>query len=503
MRHCARDTDRREAPSEREQHQRRRGDRGGRVRRHVPAVPDARGRLRRRGARDRRRRGRHVVLEPVPGRPLRHPQRRLLLQLGPRTPGANGPGRSATPPSPRSSGTPNSSPTSTTCGATSASTPASSRPPGTTTRSAGRSTPTTAPTSRRSSTSWPRAACRCRRSPDIEGTDRFAGEVYFTSTWPHDGVDFTGKRVAVIGTGSSAVQSIPLIAEQAEQLTVFQRTPNFSIPARNGPISEERIGGVPGRSRGLPRGGPPLGCRRATRRSPSRARSWCPTRNARPVTRRCGRPASYSASPARSTTRSTNAEANDTLCELHPRQDPLDRATIPRSPRRCARRTTTSAPSGRAWTPTTTRPTTCHTSASSTCARTPITTITETGIDTAAESFEFDAIVFATGFDAMTGAIVGVDITGRDGVALKDKWAHGPGDVPRADDLRVPEPVHDHRARQPIGAVEHDGVDRAARRLDQPTRSTTSASTTSTRSNRPTPPRRNGSSTTTSSPISR
>ena len=77
--------------------------------------------------------------------------------------------------------------------------------------------------------------------PDIEGTDRFAGEVYFTSTWPHEGVDFTGKRVAVIGTGSSAVQSIPLIAEQAEQLTVFQRTPNFSIPARNGPISDERL----------------------------------------------------------------------------------------------------------------------------------------------------------------------------------------------------------------------------------------------------------------------
>ena len=77
--------------------------------------------------------------------------------------------------------------------------------------------------------------------PDIEGTDRFGGEVYFTSTWPHDGVDFTGKRVAVIGTGSSAVQSIPLIAAEADQLTVFQRTPNFSIPARNGPISDERM----------------------------------------------------------------------------------------------------------------------------------------------------------------------------------------------------------------------------------------------------------------------
>src|SRR3546814_12577166 len=78
--------------------------------------------------------------------------------------------------------------------------------------------------------------CRSvRKAPDIEGSDRFRGEVYFTSRWPHEGVDFTGKRVGVIGTGSSAVQSIPLIAEQASELTVFQRTPNFSIPAHNGP----------------------------------------------------------------------------------------------------------------------------------------------------------------------------------------------------------------------------------------------------------------------------
>ena len=70
------------------------------------------------------------------------------------------------------------------------------------------------------------------KEPDIEGIDRFIGEKYFTSRWPHAPVDFTGKRVAVIGTGSSGVQSIPLIARQARQLVVFQRTPSFSIPAR-------------------------------------------------------------------------------------------------------------------------------------------------------------------------------------------------------------------------------------------------------------------------------
>ena len=69
----------------------------------------------------------------------------------------------------------------------------------------------------------------------------FAVEIYYTSRWPHEGVDFTDKRVAVIGNGSSGIQSIPLIAAQAALLTVFQRTANFSIPARNGPPSAERL----------------------------------------------------------------------------------------------------------------------------------------------------------------------------------------------------------------------------------------------------------------------
>src|SRR6202050_5728187 len=76
---------------------------------------------------------------------------------------------------------------------------------------------------------------------DIDGADRFEGENYYTHRWPHERVDFTGKRVAVIGTGSSGIQSIPIIAAEAAQLTVFQRTPNFSIPAHNGPASADRV----------------------------------------------------------------------------------------------------------------------------------------------------------------------------------------------------------------------------------------------------------------------
>ncbi|HVN52439.1 MAG TPA: NAD(P)/FAD-dependent oxidoreductase, partial [Acidimicrobiales bacterium] len=79
------------------------------------------------------------------------------------------------------------------------------------------------------------------KAPDIEGVDLFRGDVYFTSRWPHEPVDFTGKRVAVIGTGSSGVQCIPLIAAQASQLTVFQRTPNFVMPAHNGPPRQQRV----------------------------------------------------------------------------------------------------------------------------------------------------------------------------------------------------------------------------------------------------------------------
>src|SRR5579862_4039004 len=77
------------------------------------------------------------------------------------------------------------------------------------------------------------------KKPDFEGLEKFLGKWYLTSHWPHEGVDFTGQRVGVVGTGSSAIQAIPIIAEQASRVFVFQRTPNFSVPARNGPLTLE------------------------------------------------------------------------------------------------------------------------------------------------------------------------------------------------------------------------------------------------------------------------
>jgi cation diffusion facilitator CzcD-associated flavoprotein CzcO len=78
------------------------------------------------------------------------------------------------------------------------------------------------------------------KPPEIDGVKDFKGAIYFTGRWPHDGVNLAGKRVAVIGTGSSGIQSIPLIAEQAAHLTVFQRTASFALPAHNGPTPDDR-----------------------------------------------------------------------------------------------------------------------------------------------------------------------------------------------------------------------------------------------------------------------
>ena len=73
--------------------------------------------------------------------------------------------------------------------------------------------------------------------PNIPGLDTFKGDWYHTGQWPHDGVDFTGKRVGMIGTGSTGIQAAPVIAETAAHLTVFQRTANYSVPARNAPLT--------------------------------------------------------------------------------------------------------------------------------------------------------------------------------------------------------------------------------------------------------------------------
>src|SRR3954469_19522006 len=262
------------------------------------------------------------------------------------------------------------------------------------------------------------------KEPDIEGASRFRGDVYFTSRWPHEGVDLTGKRVAVIGTGSSGIQSIPLIAQQAAQLTVFQRTPNFSIPAGNGPVPEHRAEAL-------------RTDREAYREAAKWSRIGVPGEvpevygvAAPEEVRRQRFEAAWAAGELQAVTaifadQGLNPASNEIIAEMIREKirsivtDPeTAEALCPKdhyfgTKRPCLDTgyyATFNLPQVRLVD----------------LRKTPITTITETGIDTADESMEFDAIVYATGFDAMTGALVGVDITGRDGVTLKEKWADGP-----------------------------------------------------------------------------
>jgi cation diffusion facilitator CzcD-associated flavoprotein CzcO/acetyl esterase/lipase len=262
------------------------------------------------------------------------------------------------------------------------------------------------------------------KSPEIAGADRFGGEVYFTGKWPHEGVDFTGKRVAVIGTGSSGIQSIPLIAAQSAQLTVFQRTPNFSIPAHNGPASPERLKSIASDRAGYreaarwSRGGVPTEVTEITgvaaseevRRERFEA-AWAAGELFAILNVFADQGYNLAsneivAEMIREKIRSVVADPDtaDTLC---PKDHPFG------TKRPCLDTDyfqTFNLPHVRLVD----------------LRRQPIVTITQSGIDTVDESLEFDAIVYATGFDAMTGPLVGVDIAGRDGVTLREKWADGP-----------------------------------------------------------------------------
>ena len=259
---------------------------------------------------------------------------------------------------------------------------------------------------------------------DINGADRFSGEVYFTSRWPHEGVDFTGQRVAVIGTGSSAIQSIPIIAKQASQLTVFQRTPNFSIPATNGPIPVAKLEAIArGRSeyREAARwsgGGVPLVRSEISALAVSDSERLASYEHGWALGGIMEFLGTYSDHLA-------NAAANEYLAEFVRNKirttvsDPQTaEALCPKDYPIGTKRLCVDSGYYDTYNQAHVRLIDLRAHA--------IESITETGVDLVDESLEFDAIVFATGFDAMTGAIVGVDISGRDGVTLKQAWAAGP-----------------------------------------------------------------------------
>ncbi|MBI2723667.1 MAG: NAD(P)/FAD-dependent oxidoreductase [Chloroflexi bacterium] len=262
------------------------------------------------------------------------------------------------------------------------------------------------------------------RRPDFAGLDSFQGDWYHTGYWPHEGVDFTGKTVGIIGTGSSAIQSIPLIARQASHLTVFQRTPNFSVPAHNGPIDPEYRRELTERY---------TETRRRAHESHGGVVSRPPSdRSALAVTEEERRQEYESrwqqggfAIGAAFNDLALNRDANETAAEFvrnKIREIVKDPATAeilcprdyPFATKRLCVDTDYFATFNR------------ENVTLVDVKRSPIIEVTASGLRTQDAAYAFDCLVFATGFDAMTGALLAVDPVGRGGRALSDAWSAGP-----------------------------------------------------------------------------
>jgi cation diffusion facilitator CzcD-associated flavoprotein CzcO len=261
-------------------------------------------------------------------------------------------------------------------------------------------------------------------TPDIPGKDDYQGPTYHTGLWPHEGVDFTGLRVGIIGTGSSALQSIPIIAEQAAQLTVFQRTATYAVPAWNRPLDPDEVAKVKANYAEF---------RAANRQMPSAFGAWLdhPEHATMEVTPE-EREARFEERWAHGglpflgafTDLLLDPEANEQAAEFVRERirrivkDPaVAERLCPTQVIGCKRLCVDTG-----YYETFNRDNVLLVDLN----ETPIERITPTGIQTTAGEHTFDAIIFATGFDAMTGALLRVDIRGKDGLPLKEAWAAGP-----------------------------------------------------------------------------
>ncbi|MFT5182254.1 MAG: cation diffusion facilitator CzcD-associated flavoprotein CzcO [Alphaproteobacteria bacterium] len=258
--------------------------------------------------------------------------------------------------------------------------------------------------------------------PQFKGQEDFAGQVYHTGHWPPEGVDFTGQRVAVIGTGSSAIQSIPVIAEQAAQLIVFQRTPNYAVPAHNAPLDPTVVSEIKADYAGFrakakltptgnlfKAGGPSALAVSAQEREREYEARW----------QAGGLPflAAYA-------DLMFDADANKTVADFVRnkiraivRDTAVADLLVPRNIIGCKRLCIDTG-----YYDTFNRDNVSLVDISDT----PVEAITENGVSIDGRVYEVDAIVSATGFDAMTGALLKIDIRGSGGVALRDKWRDGP-----------------------------------------------------------------------------
>ena len=261
--------------------------------------------------------------------------------------------------------------------------------------------------------------------PKFEGLNSFKGEWYMTGNWPHQEPDLEGKKVGIIGTGSSAIQAIPVIAKKAKHLTVFQRTPQYSIPGLNHDLTDDE--------------------RKYFRDNYSEIRERArtqfggiglfktPERNALDVTHEerikeytkrwenTGSPQDFGSSFKDIR---TNMEANATASDFvrdkirEVVDDPIvAEMLVPEDPIWCKRLCVDTN-----YFQTYNRENVTLVDIK----KTPIKSLVEKGLETSEDIYDLDVIVFAIGFDALTGAINAVDIEGKKGIKLKEKWADGP-----------------------------------------------------------------------------
>lgn len=262
------------------------------------------------------------------------------------------------------------------------------------------------------------------RLPAIDGMESFTGKSYHTGHWPHEGVDFTGQRVGVIGTGSSGIQAIPMLARQAKELFVFQRTPNFSVPARNAPMDEsyerswkDNYAALRQRARDDTTSGT------VYEKSMRKAHEVDANARQSEYQRRWGTGGvnfMHSFNDLMLDEKS-NATAADFVREqiraivldpdvaalLTPKDHPIG------SKRICVDTEYFSTYNRENVTLVDVR-------------RDGIRRITPTGLQTEGARYALDSIVFATGYDAMTGSLLKIDIRGRAGVPLRTAWEEGP-----------------------------------------------------------------------------
>ena len=262
------------------------------------------------------------------------------------------------------------------------------------------------------------------RMPDIKGLKDFKGQVYHTGHWPHRQVDFTGQRVGVIGTGSSAIQSVPVIAAQASHLTVFQRTANFSIPARNAPLTAEE--------RDAFRADYPEIRRKAREEMRNGIVQELPDRGALDDGDN-ERRAKYESRWSKGgltfmgvyNNLALDKAANDTAAEFVRGKI----AEIVRDPHTAKLLQPDNHPIGskRICVDTEYYATFNRPNVSLVDIRAGgIEEITANAVRAGGRDYEVDALVLATGFDAMTGSVAKIDIRGRNGEMLNQKWAEGP-----------------------------------------------------------------------------